>query len=109
MSTNNSLIQLVRGFTDQIDNGRTLQDIFDHGFNEMDKELRPEVAKAMAGEPEGEDGVVGESMDVILCKLDLIFKHRPGITEEELLGIALRKCQKWAEKYRDKPSSSTAV
>jgi hypothetical protein len=96
---------LVRGFTKRIRNGRTLRTIYEHGLNEMTEELEPEITAVEEGRPEGEDGVVGEAMDVILCKLDMIFEHRPDITRDELLALALRKCQKWERKYHEKPST----
>jgi hypothetical protein len=46
----------------------------------------------------GDDGVVGEAIDSIICLLDLIYVHNPNITEEELVAIATKKCQKWRDK-----------
>lgn len=44
------------------------------------------------------DGIIGESVDVILCALDMILSVNPNITEEELLAIARIKCDKWVDK-----------
>lgn len=45
----------------------------------------------------GEDGVVGEAIDVIACCLDIIHRVDPNLTEEDIKGIMLRKCDKWKQ------------
>ena len=45
-----------------------------------------------------EDGVVGEAIDVIINALDLIHVHSPELTEEDLIAIATKKCDKWLSK-----------
>lgn len=45
-----------------------------------------------------EDGVVGEAIDVIINALDLIHVHNPDLTEQDLIAIATRKCNKWLSK-----------
>lgn len=47
---------------------------------------------------EGDDGVVGEAIDVILSTLDLILITVPHMTEKELVEIAQRKSDKWIRK-----------
>lgn len=46
----------------------------------------------------GQDGVVGEAIDTILCLLDLIHIYDPSITENVINDIATQKLQKWVEK-----------
>jgi hypothetical protein len=46
----------------------------------------------------GPDGVIGEAMDSIICLMDLIYCHKPDITETELEEIAIKKCLKWRTK-----------
>lgn len=90
------LIHLVRLFSQEIQNDRTLRSVFEHGQGEM-VELDEEITKVEQGQAEGVDGVVGEAIDVILCKLDLIFQKVPDISDEVILEIAAKKCLKWAE------------
>lgn len=71
-------------------------------------ELDEEISKVEQGLPEGEDGVVGECMDNIACHLDMIFQHKPDITDEELEAVMEAKCAKWADRYRDQPSTQQA-
>jgi hypothetical protein len=87
------LIAVVRQFCDQVVNNRTPQTIFNHMLTEVD-ELRIELPSN-----DGPDGVVGESVDIILCALDLIFQHSPDVTDEQIVAIAARKCEKWRIKY----------
>lgn len=97
MNTNDPL-DIVRYFSGAINNGRTLRDIARHAESELG-ELYEEVDKVTENQPEGSDGVVGESIDIIACALDAIFFHRPETTNEEICAILLAKCEKWARRY----------
>jgi len=99
MDTNNP-IDIVRHFAREINNGRTLFDIYQHGQREM-VELDEELGHYYEARPGGPDGVVGEAIDVIACMLDTIFVFRPETTDEEITAILLAKCQKWARRYKD--------
>lgn len=92
-------IDIVRHFSGLISNGRTLDDIFRHANLEMD-ELREELDKEKLGETPGDDGVIGEAIDVIACALDIIFVKRPQTSNEEITDLLLAKCQKWARRYQ---------
>lgn len=92
------MIEIVRKFALRINNGRTLQTIIDHMKGEV-IECQDEIDLVLAGKPEGEDGVIGEAIDIIQCALDLIFEIDPNITAEELDSIMLRKCEKWQRHY----------
>lgn len=48
----------------------------------------------------GEDGIVGEAVDIIASAIDLIRLAKPEITEEEICEIAKRKCDKWISKIK---------
>lgn len=91
------LIELVRGYCCAIRDGRTLDDVWVHLQGEQ-MELLDEMVLDSRGEPPGEDGIVGEAMDVILCALDLIYLHRPDLNIRELHEIATAKCEKWRRK-----------
>lgn len=43
----------------------------------------------------GQDGIVGESVDIICSTLDLIHLTHPELTEQDIIEIAKRKCHKW--------------
>lgn len=88
---------------DQYHNNRTIDDILAHGVGEM-RETMDEVDIVMgrAPGPAGVDGVVGESIDTILCMLDLIYKTDPSITEEEIVAIAEMKGAKWIRQIKAK-------
>lgn len=63
-------------------------------------ELSQEVAiinGASYKEP-GEDGVVGEAIDVILCAVDLIRVYDAKITEDDIMEILKIKLSKWKSK-----------
>lgn len=101
-----TFLSVVRGFSNLIENGRTLRSIFLYSQDQEMPELDDEITKVEKGEPEGDDGVVGEAIDNMLCHADIIIRHRPDITEEEFMEIVTRKCQKWFDKHADKPVDS---
>lgn len=89
-----SLLSLVRSYTDKIKNGRTVQDVHTYLCDES-TELGIEVYT----DTPGEDGIAGEAIDVILCCLDLIFLSAPNMSDEDIIEYARKKCEKWARKY----------
>jgi len=60
-------------------------------------ELAEEVAiqQGHSGKREGADGILGESIDIIVCALDMIRINFPEVTEDDIKIIAERKCDKW--------------
>lgn len=52
----------------------------------------------------GEDGILGEAVDVITCALDLIWLNSPNLTNEEIEEIIestmKQKLEKWKHKQR---------
>lgn len=97
---NDTLVSIVKAYSQEIENGRTPVDILAHLKSEV-LELQQEVEKKMEGFDPGDDGIPGESIDIILCALDLIYVTEPDITEQQLLELADRKCRKWKSKYFD--------
>lgn len=100
------LIDMVRGYSEEIQNGRTIDDVIRHIEGDPDRnlvgeldELKDEVRKLKEGLPQGEDGVVGEAIDLILCLLDLITVASPQTTKRQILTIARAKCEKWKLHY----------
>lgn len=91
-----SLIDYVFEVSDRIKDNRTSYSIFTHMTAEMG-ELADEIniAEGFRKAPPGSDGIVGETVDVILCGLDLIRKNHPKITREDLMKIIIAKCIKW--------------
>lgn len=89
-----SLISMVRQFSDQIQNSRNIESIY-HVLCSEQSELGEEVYTNTPGV----DGIAGEAVDVMLCCLDLIFKSRPDWSNEDLVNYARKKCEKWKDKY----------
>lgn len=69
-----------------------------HSITEETGELATEVSISLGfknREP-GKDGVIGESIDVIVSAVDMIYAENPNITVEEIYNMVARKCGKWA-------------
>ena len=58
-----------------------------------------QISMGLKDKEPGPDGVVGESVDAILCLLDIIVVHQPDITSDELFVIMCKKMDKWERKY----------
>ena len=89
------LIDIVFDASDKKIDNRTSYNILAHLMEEVG-ELATEVNIDFVGyKTPGEDGVIGEAVDVILCALDLIRVNYPTVTKEQLNTIAQLKCDKW--------------
>lgn len=88
----------VFNYCTRIQNGRTIGDVLEAFFNEAN-ELEDEIAFARLGVAPGEDGIIGEAVDTILCAMDVIHQANPELTEQEFMTVVLRKLDKWEEKY----------
>ena len=75
---------------------RTAYQILAHLTSEVG-ELAQEVAivEGDSYKDAGEDGIIGESIDIIICCLDMIRSQNPKITEKQLVEIATTKINKW--------------
>lgn len=96
-----SLVKDILAYSKVIENDRTELSVLQHMVSEV-QELYTEVAVdagILPPEDGDVDGIIGESIDIILCAVDLIYKHKPDITEEELRLIASKKLEKWKRLY----------
>lgn len=84
----------------QIHNNRTADIIKDHLLGEVE-ELLEEFAKRDAGEPMGEDGIIGEAVDVALCAIDLAAMEikDPDMRLGMINRIVRKKLNKWLDTY----------
>lgn len=95
------MIDLIRQYClNEVKNDRTVEDIFTH-LEQESLELYNEIYPSPLIQPD--EGIFGESIDVILCAFDLIFKEKPDITNEEIEAYVLKKLQKWKNKYNMVP------
>jgi hypothetical protein len=92
------MIELALKYCEDIKNGRTLDTVVEHWKGE-NQELDEELELHRDGEPAGEDGIIGEAMDSMLCLIDMIYQVDPTITPERLKEVAKRKLEKWRNKY----------
>lgn len=85
----------------QIKDGRTQDDVFKYMMTEVG-ELAMEmcIRDGFTDRLAGEDGVVGEAIDIIACALDIIYLKRPDITDAELEAVMQRKLAKWINKVQ---------
>lgn len=80
---------------------RTPKDILVHLMEEVG-ELATEIAihSGTSAKKAGEDGIIGEAVDVALCALDIIYIQKPNITESEVMDIVTSKLIKWYSKNK---------
>lgn len=62
--------------------------------------LEVNIAEGESYKTKGEDGVFGESIDTLLCAIDMIYVDNPNITEGEIIEMVERKLKKWSENIK---------
>jgi NTP pyrophosphatase (non-canonical NTP hydrolase) len=104
-----TLFSVLKFYARKVDNiksplasDRTIASVLGHIVAEVG-ELSEEVTieSGYSYKKPGEDGVVGEAVDVILAAMDLIHVYRPELTEADIIKIANRKCTKWKSKLME--------
>ena len=98
-------IEKIIAVCQKIENGRTITAVM-KALEEEVSELRVEVDKALAGEPAGEDGIIGESIDCLLCIIDLLYQKNPSVSREHISYLVSQKLDKWETLYSTKPKHS---
>ena len=91
-----TVVNQVLKASGEIVTDRTLSSVLLHMVTEVG-ELAQEIQidDGDSYKTAGDDGVIGEAIDVIACALDIICLHDPDITEETLTVIMHDKLQKW--------------
>lgn len=96
------LIRTVLEAADSICNGRDVAHAVRWAEGEME-ELALEVSRHQQGDAPGEDGIIGEAVDVIQCVIDAVRLAHPDLSHDEIISqmeeAMERKCLKWREKY----------
>lgn len=107
-----SLINQILGVSRRIPVYREEYSILAHTMEEVG-ELAQEISIVCGGKSykqQGPDGIIGESIDAILCLVDMIYIHAQkngiDITEEQLMEIAQKKLDKWEDKCQQYIASS---
>lgn len=85
-------------YCEEVKNDRTIQSAFNHAGSEM-AELQSEILYARDGLAPGDDGIVGEAIDVIACMIDIIYQNDPNVCMDDLNSLMAKKCRKWKDKY----------
>lgn len=94
-----TVVKTVFDVSSEIIDGRTTDDVLSKLFEEVG-ELAVEVRikNGKCYKVAGKDGIIGESVDVINCALDMIYLENPNLTEEDLIPIFQKKLDKWKGK-----------
>lgn len=96
------IIEIVKGYSDKIKNDRKPIEIalqVSSETGELMDEVRRSEAQGFYKKP-GVDGILGESCDVMIAVLDLLFKK--GYTEKDITDTIKKKCEKWYNKMTSK-------
>lgn len=92
------MLSEILGVCRTIKSERNVWSVHRHLMGEV-SELDNEMYNKFTGDPMGIDGILGESVDVILCAVDLIYQEYPDITEEQVMEVVHRKLNKWVSLY----------
>jgi len=99
---NLSLIEIVKYYSGIIKDDRTRDDVLKHTMEELG-ELSTEciIADGKSYKTAGPDGIIGESVDLIICALDMIYVENPNFTGDDIVDIVISKCEKWYRKVME--------
>ncbi len=91
-----TLFQTIQLTSEQIEDGRGCAYILAHTMEEIG-ELAKEVAIEYlnSGKKPDVDGIVGETVDAIICLVDMLYVHCPELDEQDIIDIANKKLTKW--------------
>lgn len=92
------MVEEILAACERIKNDRNLCSVFLHLKEEV-QELNTEVIASVFSNAQGEDGIIGEAVDVILCAVDVIYQQNPSITKEQIAEVVARKIAKWERLY----------
>lgn len=98
----NDIIEIVKEYSNKIKNDRKPIEIalqVSSETGELMDEVRRSEVPGFYKKP-GVDGVLGESCDVMIAVLDLLFKK--GYTEKDITDTIKKKCEKWYNKMTSK-------
>ena len=93
-----SILQIMRHYGAQIDDGRSLADSLRYAAGEL-RELADEIDRRDRNAAPGPDGIVGEAVDVMVCLADIIVRAAPETSDHDLTRIFDKKCRKWLAKW----------
>ena len=85
---------------EHIQSPRTAADILLHAVTEIGElALEIQIDEGKSYKQTGDDGIVGEALDVIVCMIDIIYNQMGQFFEEEQLVDWVRpKLEKWKSK-----------
>lgn len=91
-----TLFQTIKLTSEQINDNRGCPAVLAHAMEELG-ELAKEVAIEHLSSPKKpeKDGIVGESLDAIICLVDMLYVHNPTLSEQDLIALANKKLAKW--------------
>ncbi|AUR85796.1 hypothetical protein NVP1081O_061 [Vibrio phage 1.081.O._10N.286.52.C2] len=93
------MINTVLATSKRINNGRKPYDVLASATEELG-ELSTEVRVkyGCSYKTPDVDGILGESVDGILCLIDMIYVDNPEITEADVMQVVRNKLAKWERK-----------
>lgn len=94
------MYKIIEETSKSIKNEREPQNVFlqvIEEVGELSKELRVKY-DSTSYKQEGEDGILGESCDILISLIDLLILE--GYTEEDINRTVVKKCDKWKSKAK---------
>lgn len=95
------MFKVVENVSKKINNGRTPDKVFYQvveEVGELSKEVRAKYDQNYY-KKEGEDGILGESCDILISLLDFLILQ--GFTEQQVIETINKKCNKWNNKINN--------
>lgn len=98
MTTRLNHVEKILEVCRNIQSIRSRASVWNHMMGEI-QELADEINKFDANVKPGEDGIMGEACDVMLCLVDLIYQYYPEATQQDIYDRIVHKLDKWQRVY----------
>ena len=92
------IVNEILKISKSVNNGRSPLDVIcsiNEESGELSKEVRIKYGTIPSYKTPDEDGVFGESCDILLAVVDMIYLDNPNVTEDEILNKVKEKLSKW--------------
>lgn len=91
-----SIFDLIKETSIAIEDGRWIDDVLIHTITEVGElAIEVQIKQGNSYKTAGTDGIFGESVDILICVVDMMIRDNPEVTEDQVVNAVKAKLQKW--------------
>lgn len=91
-----SIFDLIKETSIAIKDGRWIDDVLIHTITEVGElAIEVQIKQGNSYKTAGPDGIFGESVDILICVVDMMIRDNPEVTEDQVVNAVKAKLHKW--------------